>query len=84
MKKTLEFGDVLHNGARVLRYTPGFDSWAGHVFAIWDGQFVSWHTPRDMDGNLGRAEYGRYFGQDFDRGWQVYCARAGITTEVSV
>ncbi|SFI81290.1 hypothetical protein SAMN05216275_10557 [Streptosporangium canum] len=81
MGETLKFGAALNNGAIVLHYTPGQDGRAGCVFAfsVWDGQFVSWRTPRDKDGNLGSVELGRYFGLDFEKGWQVHCERAGIS-----
>ncbi|MGS2646065.1 hypothetical protein [Streptosporangium sp. G12] len=81
--KTLQFGDVLNNGGRVLHYVPGVGCRSGYVFAIYRGQFVSWRTPRDRDGNLGEVEHGRYFGDDFDRGWAVHRLRSGLLIEIS-
>ncbi|SNS38137.1 hypothetical protein SAMN05216276_1008163 [Streptosporangium subroseum] len=81
--KALQVGDPLPNGAAVLHFTPGADGVAEYVFAAWDGRFVSWRTPLDLDGNVTGLTLGRFSGQDFDKGWSIYCLRAGITTYIS-
>jgi hypothetical protein len=78
IRTTLQFGDVLDNGATVIHYTPGEGGFSGHVLAKWGAEYVVWRCPREISGRLGGVGMGRYCGT-LTRAVEVYRQDTGVT-----